>query len=61
VSRYVTMHGFALNVNTDMMYFNYINPCGLNLGVTSVSKELNKDISLQEVKKALKRQFNKIF
>jgi len=61
VSRYVTMHGFALNVNTEMRYFKYINPCGLNLGVTSISQELNKHISVEEVKEALKRQFNRIF
>jgi len=37
ISRYVTMHGFALNVNTDMRYFNYINPCGFaSFGVTSI-------------------------
>jgi len=61
VSRYVTMHGFALNVNTDMKYFQYINPCGLNLGVTSVSKELKKDIPIEEVKEILKKKFNEIF
>jgi lipoyl(octanoyl) transferase len=61
VSRYVTMHGFALNVNTDMQYFQYINPCGLNLGVTSVNKELEKDIPIEEVKEILKRKFNEIF
>mgnify|MGYP001806416426 FL=1 len=39
VSRYVSMHGFALNVNTDMRYFNYINPCGfITYGVTSIEK-----------------------
>ena len=40
-SRYVTMHGFAFNVNTDLSYFNYINPCGFtDKGVTSLEKEL---------------------
>lgn len=49
-SRYVTMHGFALNVNTDLSYFNHINPCGfVDKGVTSMQKELNKELSTQEV------------
>jgi lipoyl(octanoyl) transferase len=61
VSRYVTMHGFALNVNTDLRYFNYINPCGMTLGVTSFKKELGKEISTDEVKNILKEKFNKIF
>ena len=43
VPRYVTMHGFALNVNTDLNYFNYINPCGfVDKGVTSISKEVGQ-------------------
>ncbi len=62
VSRYVTMHGFALNVNTDMRYFNYINPCGFqSFGVTSIQQELGKEISMDEVKTLLKEKFNKIF
>ena len=59
VSRFVTMHGFALNVNTEMRYFNYINPCGLSFGVTSIQQELGKEISLVEVKKLLMKNFNK--
>ena len=59
VSRYVTMHGFALNVNTDMRYFNYINPCGFaTYGVTSIQQELGKEISMDEVKEVLKEKFN---
>ena len=61
VSRYVTMHGFALNVNTDLKYFSYINPCGMTLGVTSFKKELGREISTDEVKNILKETFNKIF
>jgi lipoyl(octanoyl) transferase len=50
-SRFVTMHGFALNVNTDLTYFNYINPCGfVDKGVTSMQKEVGGMVSLEEVK-----------
>jgi lipoyl(octanoyl) transferase len=53
-SRYVTMHGFALNVSTDLAYFNLINPCGFkDKGVTSMEKELNREIDMEEVKKRL--------
>jgi lipoyl(octanoyl) transferase len=62
VSRYVTMHGFALNVNTDMRYFNYINPCGFSaFGVTSIQQELGKEISMDEVKKIIRKKFNQLF
>ena len=62
ISRYVSMHGFALNVNTDMRYFNYINPCGfLTYGVTSIEKELGRKIDLQEVKEVVKGRFNAIY
>ena len=62
VSRYVTMHGFALNVNTDMRYFNYINPCGFTTyGVTSIQQELGREISTDEVKNLLKANFNRIY
>lgn len=62
VSRYVTMHGFALNVNTDMRYFNYINPCGfLTYGVTSLEKELGRTMDMQEVKEVVKEKFNAIY
>jgi len=53
-SRFVTMHGFALNVNTDLTYFNYINPCGfVNKEVTSMQKELGINVSMEEVKKVV--------
>jgi lipoyl(octanoyl) transferase len=58
VSRFVTMHGFALNVNTDMRYFSYINPCGLTFGVTSIQQELGKEIPMDEVKEIVKEKFN---
>ncbi len=62
VSRYVTMHGFALNVNTDMRYFNYINPCGFNsFGVTSIQQELGRDIPMEEVKSLVKEKFNETY
>ncbi len=62
VSRYVTMHGFALNVDTDMRYFNYINPCGFtSYGVTSIRQELGKEIPLEEVKQVLKEKFNLMY
>lgn len=62
VSRYVTMHGFALNVNTDMRYYNYINPCGFaSSAVTSIQQELGKEISMEEVKEIAKEKFNSIY
>lgn len=62
VSRYVSMHGFALNVNTDMRYFSYINPCGfLTYGVTSLERELGRKVDMQEVKKIVKSKFNQIY
>jgi lipoyl(octanoyl) transferase len=54
-SRYVTMHGFAFNVNTDLNYFTYINPCGFQeKGVTSMEKELGEKVDYEEVKAELK-------
>lgn len=62
VSRYVTMHGFALNVNTDMRYFNYINPCGFSaFGVTSIQQELGRKIDMQQVISIIKRNFNELY
>lgn len=56
-SHYVTMHGLALNVNTDLRYFNHINPCGfIDKGVTSLQKELGHEVSMDEVKERLKTQ-----
>jgi lipoyl(octanoyl) transferase len=60
-SRYVTMHGFALNVNTDLSYFSHINPCGfVDKGVTSISKELQKTINIKDVKEKIFEYFQKI-
>jgi len=61
-SHYVTMHGFALNVTTDLNYFHYINPCGfVDKGVTSLEKELNHPLDMQEVKEVYKKSFTDIF
>ena len=61
-SRWVTMHGFAFNVNTDLNYFNYIIPCGIqNKKVTSLKEELGKEVDFKEVKEKLKKNFEKVF
>jgi lipoyl(octanoyl) transferase len=61
-SRWITMHGFAFNVNTDLAYFGGIVPCGIqDKQVTSLEKELGHPIPMEEVKAAAKRQFEKVF
>jgi lipoyl(octanoyl) transferase len=61
-SRYITMHGFAFNVNTDLTYFNNINPCGFtDKGVTSLEKELGGKQDQDSVKKIVKRNLQEVF
>ena len=61
-SRWVTMHGFAFNINTDLDYFNNIVPCGISdKKVTSLQKELNREIDVNEVKEKLKKHFAQLF
>ena len=61
-SRFVTMHGFALNVNTDLSYFSLINPCGfVDKGVTSMEKELGRKVDMEEVKDKLRNIIEEIF
>jgi lipoyl(octanoyl) transferase len=61
-SRWITMHGFAFNVNTDLSYFGDIIPCGIqDKQVTSLEKELGHPVPMEEVKAAVKRQFEKVF
>ena len=61
-SRWVTMHGFAFNVNADLDYFNNIIPCGISdKQVTSLQKELNREIDVNEVKQKLKKHFAQLF
>lgn len=61
-SRYITMHGFAFNVNTDLTYFNYINPCGFtDKGVTSLQKELGEKQDFEELKLHVKNNLREVF
>ena len=61
-SRYVSMHGFALNVNTDLSYFNHINPCGfVDKGVTSLQNELGTAQNFEVIKAQLKIELQKTF
>ena len=61
-SRWVTMHGFAFNINSDLSYFDSIIPCGIDdKAVTSLKKELGKEIPLEEVKAKMKNHIQELF
>lgn len=61
-SRFVTMHGFALNVSTDLSYFNHINPCGFtDKGVTSIEKETGRKSSMEDVKRVMFDSMREVF
>jgi lipoyl(octanoyl) transferase len=61
-SRYVTMHGLALNINSDLSYFNFINPCGFtDRGVTSMQKELGQEVDFREISHVMKNAFRELF
>jgi len=61
-TRWVTMHGLAMNVNTDLSYFNHIVPCGIqDKAVTSLKKELNSDLDMKNVKEILKQKISSLF
>ncbi len=62
ISRWVTSHGFAFNVNTDLSYFDWIIPCGLrDKGVTSLQKLLGRPVEMEEVVERVARQFGRVF
>ncbi len=62
VNRWITMHGFALNVNTDLSYFDKIIPCGIfHKGVTSIAQQLNREVPLNDVMQILVDQFARVF
>jgi lipoyl(octanoyl) transferase len=62
ISRFVTSHGFALNVNTDLSYFNLIVPCGITTNpVTSMQRQLGKPLDLNAVAESISRNFSTVF
>ncbi|MGM0667741.1 MAG: lipoyl(octanoyl) transferase LipB [Bacteroidota bacterium] len=61
-SRFITMHGFAFNINTDLDYFKHINPCGYtDKGVTSLAKELGEEQDFIKAKQIVRNNFGKVF
>ncbi len=61
-SRFITMHGFAFNVNTDLNFYSLINPCGFtDKGVTSMKNELGKTFEIKEIQDKIKEQFSRVF
>ena len=56
------MHGFAFNINTDLSYYDYMNPCGfVDKGVTSMQKELGEKVDEEQIKKMLLKKFSRAF
>jgi lipoyl(octanoyl) transferase len=61
IKKYVTMHGCAFNVNTDLSHFNWIIPCGINRKATSLSNILGQEFTMDYIKNILKDEINKVF
>ena len=64
MSRWVSMHGFGFNVNTDLSYFKHIVPCGIeetDKGITSLAQELNRRVDTEEVEQSLKKHVSEVF
>ena len=61
MKKWVTLHGFGLNVNTDLKFFDLIRPCGMNIKMTSMKDVLDKDIDLDLVKNELIKELNLSF